>query len=65
MPVLSGSDNLPTSSSQINTVNEDRYIRALLQQCRAGQGQSNGTNVVIIPGTSEPANNQVLIDQGI
>ena len=35
VPVLSGSDNLPTSSSQINMVNEDPYIRALLQQFRA------------------------------
>ena len=63
--VLSGSDKLSTSGSQIHTVNEDPNVRALLQQFRAGQGQSNGTNVVIIPGTSEPANNQVLNGLGI
>lgn len=56
-----GSDQLSTSGCQ----NDDAYIRALLQQFRAGQGQNNGTNVVCFPNSGESVNNQLLNGLGI
>ena len=57
-----GNEQISTSGCQIS---EDPYLKALLQQFRAGQGQTNGANVVIMPNNSDSVNSQLLNGLGI
>ena len=57
-----GNEQISTSGCQIS---EDPYLKALLQQFRAGKGQTNGAYVVIIPNNSDSVNSQLLNGLGI